>query len=288
MGFFGELLYGSDSRKRAMSRLKSDYLTRYGQLSQDIERSFDPIIGQISQFREQNISRYRTDIGTAMQNYTAAFDRAQRQYETGMGQAISEMRTGRESTIEMLRATVARQEQAATMRNAFTGLGGTTFGQQSVQRIGTQGALQEGMIREQYAQQLSALEAQRASGLSGMSMQYGSGIAQMGAQMATGTSSLFQNYGSQITGAELARQQQAYGARGVGLAGYFGAAQARAALEGGDAARFGQMGMSIIGAGLGSWAAGGFTNPFASGGVAPMNAGVNTGQIGVQGPYGIA
>lgn len=259
MGFFGQLLFGSDSKKRAAEALKADYMSRYGQYAADIERSFDPIIAQISQFRDQNIGRYRSDFETSMRNYSDAFSKAQQQYGTGMDKALAEMRTGRESTIEMLRQTVARQQQTATARNAFTGLGSTTFGQARVEQIGTQGALQEGVVREQYAQQLSGLEAQRAMGLSGMTMQYGSGIAQMGAQMAQGTSALYQNYGTQITGAELARQQQAYGARGMGMQGYFGAQAARQSLEGGDAARFGSLGMSAAGGLFGSWAGSGFS-----------------------------
>ena len=266
MGIFGELFFGSDSKKKAMGRLKQDYMSRYGQFATDIERSFDPIISQISQFREQNISRYRTDLESSMRQYSDAFRQAQEQYGTGMDKALTEMRTGRESTIEMLRQTVARQQQATTARQAFSGLGMTTFGQRNVTNIGTQGALQEGLVREQYASQLSALEVQRAAGLSGMTMQYGTGIAQMGAQMAQGTSGLFQNYGSQITGAEMARQQQSFGARGMGLSGYFGARTAQAQLAGQATAAFGGMLMSVGGSALGSWAGSGFANPFGGNG----------------------
>jgi hypothetical protein len=286
MGFFGELLFGSDSKKRAMSRLKQEYLTRYGDYATDIERSFQPVIDRLSSFRESNVSQYRQDFQRTMEDFRRNYESTRAEYGAGMDRALGEMRIGRESTIAMLRQTVARQEQAATARNAFSGLGSTTFGQQSVQRVGMQGALQEGAIREQYASQLSALEAQRAAGLSGMGMQYGTNMAQMGTQMAAGSGAMSQQYNFQIAQMMAQQQAAATSARGVGLAGYFGAAQARAALEGGDAARFGQMGMSIVGAGLGSWAASGFANPFAA--AAPVNAGVNTAQIGVQGPYAIA
>lgn len=282
MGFFGEFLFGSDSKKRAMSRLKLDYLNRYGSMATDIERAFDPIIAQVSRFREQNIGQYRSDMQSAMRSYSDAFERAQREYATGMGQAITEMKTGRDSTIEMLRQTVARQQQATTARNAFTGLGGTTFGQQQVVGIGTQGALQEGVIREQYAQQLSALEAQRAAGMSGMTMQYGGGMSAMGSAMAAGSSNAFMQYGGQINALETARLQAAFGARSTGLAGYFGASRAGAALQGSSA--LGGPILSAFGSAFGSWANQGFANPFQQ---PPMNAGVNTGQVGVYGNQAI-
>ena len=282
MGFFGELLFGSDSKKRAMSRLKNDYLTRYGDFASQIERSFDPILSRISANRAENISQYRADFERTMGDFQRTFQQARTDYTEGMDRAIGEYRTGREATIAMLRQTVSKQQQEAASRGAFSGLSATTFGQRRIESIGTQGALQESAIREEYARGLSGLEAQRAAGLSGMTMQYGGTMANLGAQMGSTTSNLMQQYNTQYTGMMMTQAQQAQAARGVGLAGYFGAAQARAALEGGDAARFGQMGMSLISAGLGSWAAGGFSNPFSA---APVNAGFNPNQLGVQGPF---
>jgi hypothetical protein len=61
----------------------------------------------------------------------------------------------------LLRQTTQTEQQKMSARNAFTGIGQTTFGQGKIASLGQQGALQEGVVREQYAQQLSALEAQR-------------------------------------------------------------------------------------------------------------------------------
>jgi len=290
MGFLGEALFGSDSKKAALDKLKRDYLSRYGQYATQIETSFEPILSRISENRASNLAQYRDDFARTMSDYQRTFEQARTDYAQGMERAIGEYRTGREATIAMLRQNVSKQQEAATARQAFSGLGATTFGQRRVESIGTQGALQESAIREEYARGLSGLEAQRAAGLSGMTLQYGGTMANMGAQMATGSSSLLGMYNNQYVNAMMTQNQMAQSARGVGLAGYFGAAQARAALEGQATAGLGQMGLSIIGSGLGSWAAGGFANPFASGAApaAGTVAGVNTGQVGVYGGTGIA
>jgi hypothetical protein len=181
-----------------------------------------------------------------------------------MDRALGEYRTGRESSIAMLRQTVARQQQAATARNAFTGLGQSSFGAARVEGIGIQGALQEGAIREQYAAGLSNLEAQRAAGMSTLSTQMGSGLSALSQQQANTLSNMYQTYSTNLA---MYRQQgmaAEFGLRGQGVSA---AVQFQ-----GQAAQLAGAGLNAAGSAMGS-VGGAFLGAGLSGGMAAPNAG---------------
>lgn len=258
MSWLSEILSGGAGAKRAaLARAKTQAIADFKNLGAEYRDLFDPIVQQYSREREQNMSLYRTEMQRAEESFSRYFEQARTEYGAGMDRALGEMRIGRESTIEATRQETQRQQAAQTASNAFTGLGQTTFGQQRVQNIGSQGALREGMIREQYAGQLSALEAQRAQGMSTLSAQMGQGVSSIQQNIANNLSNMYQAYSGQIANMQTMGLGQQFNMRQQGLnLGYNFQGQA-ANLAGAAFAPFasiiGSVGGSLVGAGINSW-----------------------------------
>ena len=250
---------GQRQRRKALLGMQAMAIEDFRELGDEYRDLFGPIMQQYSQEREQNMSLYRTEMQRAEQSFTRYFDQARTEYGQGMDRALGEMRIGRESTIEATRQETRRQEAAQTASNAFTGLGQTTFGQQRVQNIGSQGALREGVIREQYAGQLSALEAQRAQGMSTLSAQMGQGLSGMQQNMATNLSNMYQTYSGNIANMQtqgLGQQFNLY-QQGLNVGYQFGGQAANLAGAGVSAfgSALGSIGGAVFGAGLSGMAA---------------------------------
>lgn len=251
-GILGAL--GNRSRRDAMNRMAGAAQRAYGNLATEYQSAFAPIMDRLSSERVANIDLYRQEMGRARDDFTRYFEQAQQQYGAGMERAIGEYRTGRESTIALLRQTIERQQQAQTARNAFSGIGQTSFGASQIQSIGQQGVLQEGAIREQYAAGLSALEAQRAQGLSSISAQMGQGLSGLQQAQAANLSNIYQQYSGNIANMQMAGLSNQFNMRQQGLQVAFGARQQAAGMAGGMTSAFGSalgsIGGSVFGAGL--------------------------------------
>ena len=267
------------SRRSAMRALGRAAIADFRDLGGEYQDMFTPVMDQFTKDRQTNMDLYRAEMQRAEQSFSKYFDQARAEYGAGMDRALGEMRIGRESTIEATRQETQRQQAAQAASNAFTGLGQTTFGQQRVQNIGAQGALREGMIREQYAGQLSALEAQRAQGMSTLSAQMGQGISGMEQMMATNLSNLYQTYSGNIANMQqqaLSNQFNMY-QQGLNI-GYKFRGQA-AELRGAGTSVFGSalnsIGGSLLGAGLGGMGAPSMSTPNTYSGLYTNQAGMD-------------
>jgi len=242
------------ARRNALLGVSSMAIADFEKLGNKYRDLFAPVMEQYTKEREANMTLYRDEMLRAEQSFSRYFEQARTEYGAGMDRALGEMRIGRESAIEATRQETRRQEAAQTASNAFTGIGQTTFGQQRVQNIGSQGALREGMIREQYAGQLSALEAQRAQGMSTLSAQMGQGMSGIQQSLATNLSNIYQTYSGNIANmqtqglnAQFNLLQQGYNI------GYQYKGQAAGLAGGGVAAlgsAVGSIGGALLGAGL--------------------------------------
>ena len=213
-GIGGSLIFGNQARqqrKGAYGALAADIRADTDRIAGDYTSSYEEIIRQMRGESSRNIESYRTDMGAALQSYQTLFTQAQGQYAEGMDRSLAEYRTGRDSTLTMMRQQTEGSQRRTSARNAFSGIGMTSFGQNQINSIGAEGALREGVVREQYAQGLSALESQRAQGVSGMSAQY-----------AVGVSGLQQNMATSIFGAS---ERTAMNAATMGMQGAHNAAQ---------------------------------------------------------------
>jgi len=264
---------GQRARRSALRATSRAAIADFRDLGDEYGDLFSPIMEQYSRERQANMSLYRTEMQRAEQSFSRYFEQARTEYGAGMDRALGEMRIGRESSIEATRQETRRQESAQTASNAFSGLGQTTFGQQRVQNIGSQGALREGMIREQYASRLSALEMQRAAGMSTLSAQMGQGMSGIQQSLANNLSNMYQTYSGNIANMQqqgLGRQFNIY-QQGLNV-GYEFRGQA-ADLAGASTSAFGSalgsFGGALFGAGLGGMMApsAGALGPATTGGV---------------------
>ena len=275
---------GQSQKRKALKALGQAAIEDFGELSNEYRDLFAPILDQYTRERTANMDLYRSEMRRAEQSFSQYFDQARQQYGEGMDRALGEMRIGRESSIEATRQETRRQQAAATSRNAFTGLGQTTFGSQRVEAIGSRGALQEGMIREQYAGQLSSLEAQRAQGLSTLSAQMGQGLSGLQQMMATNLSNMYQTYSGNIANMGTQGLGTQFNIRQRGMDIGYQAQTGAANLAGAGISAFGSamsaFGGSLFGAGLGGMMA----PPAAALGSAGMGAATTGGVYSGVGP----
>lgn len=187
-----------NQRAAAINAIGGRAMSDFAELGQQYQDQFGQMIESYAADRASNIGLYREEMDRARTDFTKGFNTAISQYTGGMDQAIREYRVGRDSTIALLRQSFEKQASTQTARNAFTGLGSTSFGQQSVQAIRTQGALQEGAVREQYSQGLSALTASRAQGRSTMTAQMAQGLGTLGQNRANNLAQIYQSYSANI------------------------------------------------------------------------------------------
>jgi hypothetical protein len=277
--FVGNILSGgAGARRDALNALEGRAQAAYRDLGDEYRDLFRPIVTQYTRDRAANMEMYRTEMGRALSDFSRYFEQARTEYGAGMDRALGEMRVGRESSIEATRQETRRQQAAQTASNAFSGLGQTTFGQQRVQNIGSQGALREGMIREQYAGQLSALEVQRAQGMSTLSAQMGQGMSGLQQSLAGNLSNMYQAYSGQIANMQTVGLGQQFNIYQQGLnVGYNFAGQS-ANLAGAAFAPF----SSIVGAAAGSLVGAGINNLFSPGMSTPNTySGLYTNQAGM-------
>jgi hypothetical protein len=283
-------ILGGRSKKKALERLRDMAFREYRSLGEQYMSSFTPILDTLRQERATNIQTYRSDMQASISSYEKYFDQARKDYETGYGQAIGAYETGRENTIEILRQQVKQQQRAAKAAQAFSGVGLSSFGQQRVAGIGTQGVLQEGAIREQYAQGLSNLYAQQAAGLSSLSAQQGAAIAGTQQAMASGVASMYQSYGQNMANLQSQALSNQYNIlqQGYGIA--FGAQQGVANLAGNTMMQLGNLAGSVGGAllgaglqGLGSAGAGAGAGAGAAAGSGFQTQGMGPQQFGQMG-----
>lgn len=269
------------SKQKALRALAREGLTRYGDLAKDYGSQFQSVIDDFSKAQAANIAQYRQDFQKSAETYEQYFREAQRQYAEGYDQAIGEYRTGRESTIALMRQQTEAQQQAARSRNAFTGIGQTSFGQQRVEALGQQGMLREGAIREEYSRGLSTMMAQRAIGMSGMTQQMGTGLAAIQQQMGSGVSALMTHYGTNLAQMGQARVSGITNLQQAGLQQYFGSQNQAAQLSGGMLGAIGNVLGSAGGAVMGAGLSGGFSP--ASAGAGPASGPATGSSLGFTG-----
>lgn len=275
---------GAGRRRKEMMLQARLGETAYRQLGGEYYNALTPVLQQYMSQRQSTMGVYRASMRESQRLYRQYFEQARGEYEAGMGRALEEMRTGRESTIALTRQTTRSQRARATQANAFTGMGYSTAGQQRVEGIERQGDLQEGMIREQYAAQLSALEAQRAQGLSTLSAQMGQGLAGIEQSLAGGYANMQQAFANNILNFQQQQQQGAFAfyQRGTDFR-YQNQAQA-AQLAGAAQSAFGGALSSIGGAVFGAGLQGLGTATQTPSGALPNQSASTTG-IGTQGGF---
>ena len=205
-GIFGKK--AADAQKRALDQLRAAANQEYTKLSNyNLEQSDDILTSFLSD-RSSNIGDYRQTYESLIANFDAKYadvtsayasgaqgmsaiwntgmNDLEQQYRSGMQQAYTTAAGGRDATIAAIRQATQSSMARTAQRQALTGLGGTTFGQGQLTGIEQQGALQEGVVQEQYASQLSGIQAATTSGLANIAQTRVRGATDLMGQQVAG------------------------------------------------------------------------------------------------------
>jgi hypothetical protein len=215
----------ADAKQRAYRTMTEWAGGQYQDLGKYQQEQQDKILKSFLENRTTNLAQYKggyetliSDFDTRFKELETAYSQASAgitsQFREGMGRVRETAAVGRTNTLAAIdQATtqsLARMQQA----QAFTGLGGTTFGQSALAAEQRQGALQKGVVEEQYASQLAGIEQALTQGVSSLEQQRLTNLTQMQqARVGGGLSMRQQLLGQTFAQREdVARQRAALGA----------------------------------------------------------------------------
>jgi hypothetical protein len=196
---------GNMSRKGAMGSAAGKMMAAYQDMLDSQQERFGQIETQYNEVYSGAIEDYGGNYADAVSRLDERYANLVSQYTAGMDESIAAMDVGIEDSRAAIRQATqsgVRRQQAA---NAITGLGNTTYGSAAVAGLERQGALQEGVLNEQYASARAGLLAGKTQGLSGI----------LGNQITQGTALA----GQHMQGLASLQTGYAQGGAGLGMQG---------------------------------------------------------------------
>ena len=148
--------------------------------------------------RKQNLDQYTNQYNTLIADYDTRYREleqayaqqamgVEQQFGAGMARVRQTAEVGRVNTLAAIDQATQSNLNRMTQAQAFMGLGGTTFGQAALAAEQRAGALQRGVVEEQYASQLAGIEQQTVSGMTQLQQQRLAGqMGLMGQRVAGG------------------------------------------------------------------------------------------------------
>jgi hypothetical protein len=247
---------GNMARKGAMSGAGRALQLAYKEMLDEQEDRFADISDTYSETYEGAID----DFGA---NYQGVLDRLNTQYgdliarySSGSDEALAAYDVGRDSTIAATQQATENATRRQVASNAFTGLGNTTFGNAAVAGIERQGALQEGVIHEQYASGRAGMLTAKNQGLASIMGNRIGQTAVLGGKHMSGLASLQTGYAGGLSQLGMTGLNQYLQIAEGPIRAQFDTQMAIAQMPTGWDAAAGVLGG--IGGGLASGAAGGF------------------------------
>jgi len=158
---------------------------QYAQLQGEQSERFESIMGQFDDTFSGTMEDFYSGMSEQVDLVNAAYDNILSTYQAGMGESIAAYDVGRQNTLASIQQSTQDAQRRAIAQQSFSGMGNTSFGSAQVAGIGLQGAMQEGMVEEQYATGMSQLLANQTSGIAGLQQQQIGMTSQLG-QTAAG------------------------------------------------------------------------------------------------------
>ena len=175
--------------------------------------------------RRQNLDEYTNQYNTLIADYDTRYREleqayaqqamgVEQQFGAGMARVRQTAEVGRINTLAAIDQATQSNLNRMTQAQAFMGLGGTTFGQAALAAEQRAGALQRGVVEEQYASQLAGIEQQTVTGMTQLQQQRLAGQMGLMGQRVTGGLQMRGQLGQQrfATQEETARQVIGLGA----------------------------------------------------------------------------
>lgn len=210
----------ADSKQRAFRTMTEWAGSQYQDLGKYQQEQQDKILKSFLENRSGNLSQYTTDYTKLIGDFDTRFKELETaynqqasgitsQFREGMGEVKRIAGVGRTNTLAAIEQATSRNIARMSQSQAFTGLAGTTFGQGVLAAEEAQGALQKGVVEEQYASQLAGIEQALVSGVSSLEQQRLANLTQMQQQRVGGGLAMQQQMiGTQFGQREdVARQQ---------------------------------------------------------------------------------
>lgn len=215
----------ADAKARAYRNMTQWAGGQYQDLGKYQQEQQDKILTSFLQDRSSNLGQLKGGFDQLIKDYedryrtleTAYNEQAMgitSQFREGMAGVRRTAEVGRTNTLAAIEQATSQNLARMSQSQAFSGLSGTTFGQGALAAEERQGALQKGVVEEQYASQLAGIEQALVAGTSTLEQQRLANLTQMQQQRVGGGLAL-QNQLMQQQFAQredVARQRTALGA----------------------------------------------------------------------------
>lgn len=198
MGLFDNLFGGRSNFKGAIRNLENAYkgVREYS----DVE--YGKIIDEFLKERTANADVYSKAYNDAISQYSSLMAQSREAFKASSQEAYRTLASGRDATLKLVQQQADQATGRAQVSGMLTGLSNTTFGQNYVNAVAAQGALQMGAVEEQYAQTLASAQMAQANALAQMEQGAAQSLFAAGLGSAQYQSGQYQQY---TTAAQAAR-----------------------------------------------------------------------------------
>jgi hypothetical protein len=167
------------SQKGNLGRAAGRVQSEYNRLTLEQEERFADMFRRFGSSYDSSVSGFETAGDEMIADLTSMYDEIAMGLSGTQAEALSAYDVGRVNTLEATRRATEASAGRQIASNVFGGLGNTTFGNAAVAGIRGQGALQEGVIEEQYATGKAAMMNQQAMSYAGLRSQQAGAIGSM-------------------------------------------------------------------------------------------------------------
>ena len=197
-GFMSER--GNRQQQQAIGEAGNWLMGHFEGIAGDVNEQYENLLAQYSDLMMGPDSGYTATYNQLTGDLDSMYDNMLSEFRTGREEVLSAYDIGRTNTLAAIDQSTQDAQRRAVASQAFTGMGNTSFGAAQVAGIGTQGALQKGVVEEQYATGRANILGQTTAGIAGIQGQQIASTQGLGSQYMGG----MQNYAS-----SLASMQQA-------------------------------------------------------------------------------
>jgi hypothetical protein len=155
-------------------------------LAGDVDVRYEDLISQYTELMMGDESGFTASYNQLIGDLGSMYDETLSDFMAGREEVRSAYDVGRVNTLAAIDQNTLDSKRRAMASQAFTGMGNTTFGDAQVAGIGTQGALQKGVVEEQYATGMSSILATTTAGRAGIQGQQIAGRQGLGSQYMGG------------------------------------------------------------------------------------------------------
>ena len=197
MGIGGFMAEKGNRKQQRLIGEAGDWLMGYMEdLAGETDERYEGLIAQYSDLMMGDESGYTASYNQLTGDLDSMYDTMLTEYTAAREDVRSAYDVGRVNTLAAIEQSTQDAQRRAIASQAFTGMGNTTFGGAQIAGIGTQGALQKGVVEEQYATGMANILGQTAAGRAGIQGQQIATTQGLGSQYMGG----MQGYASTLAG----------------------------------------------------------------------------------------